>query len=93
MAGQGRWSLQAKYKRCTGERKCSACAANPDRAPHGPYYELRRRHPETSVQQFVYLGINGLTDQELKIVNDFFRGEVPPTPSEVRLVIENTPQK
>ena len=88
MAGQGRWSLQTKYKRCSGERQCSACSANPDRAPHGPYYELRRRHPDTGAQQFVYLGVKSLSDEELVVVNETFRGWDPPTRSEVFLVLK-----
>lgn len=90
MAGVGRWSLQTKRKRCSGNRQCSACAANPERAPHGPYYELRRRHPETGVQQSVYLGTTGLTSADLDEINDVFRGEVPPTRSEVFSVVHQS---
>lgn len=88
MPGLGKWSIQPKWKRCTGQRKCSACAANPERAPHGPYYELRRRHPETGEQQAVYIGIWPLTDKDMELINETFRGKIPPTRSEVILVVE-----
>ena len=83
MAGQGKWSLQKKYKRCTGERKCNACALQPKTPPHGPYYELRRRHPETGVQEFVYLGTESLNSQQLDVVNRMFTGPEAPDRAEV----------
>lgn len=87
MSGLGKWSIQTKWKRC-GKRRCSACAANPKRAPHGPYYELRRRHPETGRQQAVYLGSNIVSDDDMKLINQTFRGEDPPSRTEVFLVID-----
>jgi hypothetical protein len=83
MAGKGKWSLQKKFKRCTGSRQCGACALQPENPPHGPYYELRRRHPETGNQEFVYLGIEPLSDYQLDVVNRMFTGPDAPERAEV----------
>jgi hypothetical protein len=83
MPGTGKWNLQAKYRRCTGARTCHACAANPPKPPHGPYYELRRRNPATGRQESVYLGNQGLSAEELERVNQVFSGKFRPTKQEI----------
>jgi hypothetical protein len=83
MPGQGKWSQQEKRKRCTGPRVCSACALHPEIAPHGPYYELRRRNPITGRQESVYIGKLHLSDEQLALVNRVFDGPDSPKREEI----------
>ena len=93
MPGKGNWSQQEKRKRCTGPRICKACAFHPEIAPHGPYYELRRRNPVSSDQESVYLGRLMLSDDQLARVNELFTDARIPDKEEIihATVIEESP--
>ncbi len=83
MPGKGYWSQQEKRKRCTGPRICKACALHPEIAPHGPYYELRRRNPISGNQESVYIGRLRLSDDQLAYVNEVFDAARVPTKEKV----------
>ena len=88
MPGKGRWTQQEKMKRCTGERQCKACAADPHAKPHGPYYELRRRNPDTGKQEYVYIGRHPLSSEHLHVVNKVFTGSEIPSRTAVETILE-----
>lgn len=83
MPGKGKWSQQEKRKRCTGPRICNACTLHPEIAPHGPYYELRRRNPISGKQESVYLGRLRLNDDQLAYVNEVHDSESAPDKEEI----------
>jgi hypothetical protein len=78
---KGFWSLQKGYRNC-GKKYCQqGCADDVSIKPHGPYYELRRRNPETGHQDRVYLGKDGITKEELAKVNENYYGpDLPKKP-------------
>lgn len=88
MPGKGRWTLQEKFKRCTGERQCRACQADPKTAPHGPYYELRRRNPDTGHQELIYIGRHPFSAEQLEVINSHFTGPDVPTRTAVESILE-----
>lgn len=88
MAGEGKWTLQERMRRCGGPRLCRACAADAAARPHGPYYTLRRRHPETGEQEAVYIGTTPVPVHVLAIVNEIFDGPDAPTKEEVLMLVE-----
>ena len=47
------WAITEQWVSCGNER-CLKCKA--EKNPHGPYYRLVRRHPDTSKVELVYLG-------------------------------------
>lgn len=91
MPGKGKWSQQEKRKRCTGPRICRACALHPEIAPHGPYYELRRRNPVSGDQESVYLGRLLLSDDQLSRVNELFNAARVPDREEIMGAILHAP--
>lgn len=88
MPGKGYWSQQEKRKRCTGPRVCSACALNPEIAPHGPYNELRRRNPISGKQEQIYLGRWLLSDAQLAYVNENFNSARVPDRQEILSAVQ-----
>ena len=91
MPGKGKWSQQEKRKRCTGSRICKACTLSPEIAPHGPYYELRRRNPVSGRQESVYIGRLRLADDQLAYVNEIFHVASVPDREEIIAVLTNRP--
>lgn len=69
MSGLGMWIVVPTYNRCSGARKCGRCKDDPAARPHGPYYRLRRRDPQTGKQEAVYLGTKEPDREEVARLN------------------------
>ena len=51
----GIWNLSYYFNRCNNPR-CLRCRPDLTYSPHGPYFRLVRRNPDTMEREQIYLG-------------------------------------
>lgn len=66
---KGFWYINAQWRRCTGQRQCAICRLDAEAKPHGPYFLLRRRDPQTGEQQRIYVGRDKPSEELLETIN------------------------